>query len=145
MDDDGDDGSENSVPTLDFPEWLDRLRRLLLLSYRKVKKKKKTAKSTASNRRRTTSSAAGAERIRRLSAVGATANMSPAEILGAILTSVGVGAAGGGPLRRRSTSSPEATPANLAPVGSVGEEETPTDDDAGEGFNLGVSSRLHDR
>ena len=55
--------------------------------------------------------AAVAARIRRLSAGGA-GTMTPAEILNSILTSVGVGTATGGPLRRRSTSSPEAGNSN---------------------------------
>ena len=84
--------------------------------------------------------AAVAARIRRLSAGGA-GTMTPAEILNSILTSVGVGTATGGPLRRRSTSSPEAGNSNSLSTASEdaveGAEQSDADSD-----NSGVPMRL---
>ena len=112
MDDDDDDSVQPSH-SIDLVEWVDRVRQLLQASCRPYQKKKKPPKLATSKKRvsltdmsTAASATAAAERIRPLSAAGTT--MTPGEIIGAILTSVGVGTAGGGPLRRRSTSSPEA-------------------------------------
>ena len=111
------DAAASEMSDVDLVEWVDRVRQLTQASCRlcKKKKKKKSSPSKMDSQRRlttgdvtATTANAAAEQIRRLNAAGVTATMTPGELIGAILTSVGVGTGGGGPLRRRSTSSPEA-------------------------------------
>ena len=112
------DTATSGASPIDLMEWVDRVRQLTQAACRlcKKKKKKKSSPSKVDTPRRLTSgdvtsnaANAAAEHIRRLNAAGVTPTMTPGELIGAILTSVGVGTGGGGPLRRRSASSPEGT------------------------------------